>query len=253
VNTGSKQFTALRCKMIAPLFLDVEEMRRRQERYDRLAGESIAITLFNLPAVAPRRLEDAEDIEHSASLVQREIDATDPVDFDAVMPDCVLDPCVGEIVATPVPLYGILRLAGSALTSLGEPFTAVTRNRAIGEELRRKLELYGLSESLSSLSVLDADFCLIADDAGWAEAMGPLVEATARGGVHYLLNGCSAVDIQPSPGAVCVVDPTRLALQVLVGVHKSGVLPSGETGTLPEPCDREPPRPPRAIPNGGTE
>lgn len=210
----------LRYKMIAPLELDDDELARRQLRYERLAGGSAAVTLVNLPG-GPRRLDSAGDIERSAELVGQEIGRTDPERFDAVVPDCVLDPCVGELADTPVPLHGILRLAAGTLHSLGAAIATVTRNRAIGDELRRKLALYGLEGSSVGSHVLDVDFCLIADDRGWAAAMAPVVDAARQTGATHVLNGCSAVDVVPVGGGPCVVDPTRLALAVLAAAAES--------------------------------
>lgn len=224
-----------RLKAIAPLSLPAEEVVRRQRRYDRLAAGRLAVTLANLPADAPARLDGAADVEASAGFVRRELDRTSADDFDGVLPDCVLDPCTGEVPPGPVPLFGILRLTAGALAGLGLSFAAVTRNQAIGDELARKLDCYGLDRALDRVHVLDADFCLVADGAGWAEAMAPVVAATAASDVPVLVNGCSAVDLGPDADArVRVVDPTALALDVLAACVGAGL---GITGTSAPPFD----------------
>ncbi len=207
----------LRVKAIAPLHLTDDEMARRQARYDRLGGEQLAITLFNLTGGdAPDRFDTAEQIAASERLTALEVSRTDPDAFDVVLPDCVLDPAVGEVDSPPVPVVGILQLVSSYLASVGRPFAAVTRNRVIGDELARKVDRYGLGHRLTGVHVLDVDFCLVSDQRGWADAMAPLRGELEKTGVRTLFNGCSAVDIDTDHlGSVAVVDPTALALQLL--------------------------------------
>lgn len=217
-----------RLKAITPLAVPAEELARRQHRYDRLAARHLAVSLVNLPPGAPPRLDTADDVEASAGYVHREIERTSREDFDGILPDCVLDPCVGEIPAGPVPLFGILRLAAGAIAGLGVPFAAVTRNGAIGTEMARKLHLYGLAGNLDWVHRLEADFCLIADGDGWAAALAPAVAATAAADVPVLLNGCSAVDMGPDADPrVRVVDPTALALDVLAVCTTRGLAVAG--------------------------
>jgi Asp/Glu/hydantoin racemase len=207
----------LRLKAVAPLRLDNEEIQRRKRRYDRIAGPGIRVTLVNLEgADAPVRLDNAADIAASEWLTAAEIGRTDPREFDAVMPDCVLDPAVGTLPDAPVPVLGMLRLSAGHLISLGLRFDAVTRNQAIAEELERKLTGYGLAAGLGQVHVLDADFCLISDDDGWAASIAAARAATAAAGAGALLNGCSAVDVTSgTDGPAPVVDPAALALSVL--------------------------------------
>lgn len=217
-----------RLKAITPLTLPAEELARRQHRYDRLAAGRLAVALVNLPPDAPPRLDTPDDIEASAGYVGREIERTSPEEFDGILPDCVLDPCVGELGASPVPLFGILRLAAGTIAGLGVAFAAVTRNEAIGNELARKLGVYGMSGRLDRVHRLEADFCLVADGEGWAAALAPVVAATAAADVPVLLNGCSAVDLGPDAHPrVRVVDPTALALDVLAVCATRSLAPAG--------------------------
>lgn len=207
----------LRVKAVAPLRLGDEELGRRQARYDRLGGEGLAVRLVNLTGEdAPGRFDTAEQIAASERLTLEEVRRTDPGDFDVVLPDCVLDPAVAEVTDPPVAVVGILHLVAGYLASLGRPFAAVTRNQVIGDALVRQVERYGLARWLTGVHVLDVDFCLVSDHQGWADAMAPLRGELEAAGVETLFNGCSAVDIDADRlGAVAVVDPTALALQLL--------------------------------------
>lgn len=220
----------LRVKAIAPLHLTDDEVARRQSRYDRLAGGQLDVTLVNLTGEgAPDRFDTPAQIAASERLTGEEIRRTDPGRFDVVLPDCVLDPAVEEVPDSPVPVAGILRLVAGYLASLGRPFAAVTRNRAIGDELARKVDRYGLAGWLTGVHVLDVDFCLVSDHQGWADAMRPLQLQLESERVQTLFNGCSAVDIDTDLlGSVAVVDPTALALQLLGLAPAAGV---GRAGT----------------------
>lgn len=218
----------LRVKAIAPLHLTEEEVVRRQARYDRLGGEQLAVTLVNLTGEgAPDRFDTPAHIATSERLTADEIRRTEPGSFDVILPDCVLDPAVGDVADPPVPVAGILHLVVGYLASLGRPFAAVTRNRAIGDELARKVEHYDLGRWLTGVYVLDVDFCLVSDHQGWADAMRPLQQQLESEGVETLFNGCSAVDIDTDHlGPVAVVDPTALALQLLALAPAAGLVPA---------------------------
>lgn len=219
----------LRVKAVAPLRLTEDEMGRRQARYDRLGGDQLAVTLVNLTGSgAPDRFDTAAQIAASERLTAEEIRRTAPSRFDVVLPDCVLDPAVGDAGQPPVPVAGILHLVAGYLASLGRPFAAVTRNRVIGDELRRKVDQYGLTRWLTGVHVLDADFCLVSDHRGWADAMRPLQHELESEGVQTLFNGCSAVDIDTDRlGPVAVVDPTALALRLLGVAPAAGLIRAG--------------------------
>jgi Asp/Glu/hydantoin racemase len=215
----------LRVKAIAPLRLGDAEVVRRQERYTRLGGPDLAITLVNLAgADAPERFDSAAEIAASDRLTAAEIERTDPADFDVAMPDCVLDPAIVDQTDFPVPVAGILRLVAGHLASLGRPFAVVTRNQVIGDELAARLDRYALGGWLDGRYVLDVDFCLISDHQAWSAAMKPLEARLTAAGARTLFNGCSAVDLDTDRlGDVTVVDPTSLALRLLAVAGEAGV------------------------------
>lgn len=216
----------LRVKSIAPLHLQAAELERRQARYTRLGGSRLDITLVNLVGDdAPARMDTPDEIGASERLVADEIGRTDPAHFDVIMPDCVLDPGIADGPDPPVPVAGMLRLVAGHLASLGRRFAAVTRNQVIGDDLARKVAAYGLSDALTGVHVLDVGFCFVSDHEGWSKAMRPMQATLEAEGTATLFNGCSAVDLDGHRlGAVSVVDPTALALQLLTVAHSAGLV-----------------------------
>lgn len=206
----------MRLKAITPIHVGADELARRQRRFDGFAGDQVSVALVDLPRTddVPRQLASAEDIAASDRLVAAEARTTDPAEFDAVLPDCVLDPAVDAIRlgGGPVPIHGITELAGGYLAALGRPFAAVTRNQAIGDELVARIARYGLTDMLAGLHVLDLSFADITDEARWNAALTDLAPRLVGAGA--VLNGCSAVDVMRTSGPP-VVDPTRLALRLL--------------------------------------
>jgi Asp/Glu/hydantoin racemase len=219
----------LRVRAITPIHVDSEELRRRQQRYDRLAPEGIAIHLDDLgddPAV-PRQLQTEDDVRRSEDLVIAEIRRTDAERFDAVLPDCVLDPGVAVVPDAPLPVVGLLSLCGHFLAGAGHRFAAVTRNEAIAEELSRKAGSYGLSEALTEVRVLGLSVEDIADDRTWAQAV---TRAVADLPVGAVFNACSAVEVHEAGSGPRIVDPTAVALRVLALAHELDVV--GPAGAL---------------------
>jgi allantoin racemase len=214
-----------RCLLIAPLHLSDDEMARRRTRYEALAGADLSVHLENLEPGAPASLEHTADVEASWRLVAERIASVTPGEADLVMPDCVLDPGVGERTA-PRPrgvlVAGILRLSAGLVAGLGERWAAVARNAAIAAELDRRVRGYGLDDDFRGVEVIECDFCTIADAETWQAAMAPVCARLRRQGVRFVLNGCSAVALSTEVvEGVGVLDPTRVAL------HQLRVLPIG--------------------------
>lgn len=206
----------MRIKAITPMRVGADELDRRQQRYDRLAPAGMSITLFDLPAGpdTPTALDTDDDIRASERLVVEAALDTDPAQFDAILPDCVLDPGVPELdQRSPLPILGITRLAAGLLASLGRPFAAVTRNEAIGRELAAVIARYGLA-NFAGVDVLGLSVTAIADDAVWNAALADVVGVRAQAGVTTIFNGCSAVELSGTGTGVSIVDPTALALQL---------------------------------------
>lgn len=214
----------MRALAVTPIHLPDHEVVRRQARYDRLAPPGLSIELRDVGAAAPVALDDEQHVRDSEREVSAALAAANP-GYDVVFPDCVLDPGVPERVSSGSPrVHGLLKLAAGHLAASGECFGAVVRNEAIATELGKRLKAYGLGDYVAGIAVLDLPFEAIADTAAWNTALARAVDGLARSGAVAVLNGCSAVDVEPAePGALParVVDPTALALRLLKIEHGS--------------------------------
>ncbi len=217
---------------VTPIAVPEDELRRRQDRYNRLAPAGLTVTLHNLgtDSSVPRALETDDDVAASEAAVTGWFAAADPEGFDAFLPDCVLDPGVGpDGPALSRPLLGLTRLGAGFLSGSGVTIGAVARNAAIARELERKVASYGLGlhEPVAVLGLALED---IANDAGWNRAVDI---ALATLSADYVLNACSAVNLTGrAVGGPVLVDPTALALQ-LAGLLAGARSGSG-TGAGPE-------------------
>ena len=218
----------MRIRAITPIHIDADELERRRARYARLAPEGVSVHLDDLgkgPEV-PRALDTAVDVRLSETLVLAEARRTDFDAYDAVLPDCVLDPGVGD--AADVPMLGILQLSAHLLASTGQRVAAVARNEPIAAELERKAVGYGLAAQLTNVRVLGLDVTDIADDAAWGAA---LARATIDLDATLVINGCSAVEVRDDAGeGPRVVDPTAVALRVLGLLVELGLVTRAQPG-----------------------
>lgn len=213
--------TVLRVRGITPIDVPPDELRRRQRRYDELSPPRVEVRLDNIGAAAPRSLDHETGIRASDGVVADAAAATAAGAADLVLPDCVLDP--GIDATGSVPVVGLLRLAAGHCAAAGRPFGSVTRNAAIGAELERRLERYGLVERYVGNAVLDLDLEAISDAGRWAAAVDRALGDLGARGAAVVLNGCSAVDVDDGRDGPVLVDPTRLALALLGAGHAVGL------------------------------
>jgi len=205
----------MRALAVTPIHLPPEEIRRRQERYDRLAPPGLEIELVDVGAAAPGSLDTDEAVRASEREVAARL-ADAGAGYDLAFPDCVLDPAVPDAVAAgPLPVHGLLKLAATHLAGRGERFGAVVRNEAIRAEFDRRVADYGLTGHFAGTRVLDLPFEAIADSGTWNRAVASAVRELAALGATAVINGCSAVDVEPAELPARIVDPTELALRVL--------------------------------------
>ncbi|MGC4953384.1 hypothetical protein ACLQ2P_09220 [Actinomadura citrea] len=212
----------MRALAVTPIHLPPEEIRRRQARYDRLAPPGLSVELRDVGPAAPGSLDDEASIRASEHEVAAAL-ARAGDGWDLAFPDCVLDPAVpegpapaGHAADQAVPVNGLLRLSSLYLSAMNVRFGAVVRNEAIGAELRRRLTAYGLDARTAGIEVLDLPFDAVADAGAWNAALGAAADALAAAGATAVINGCSAVDVAERRFAARIVDPTALALRLMV-------------------------------------
>lgn len=215
----------MKIRAITPIRVGAEELQRRQARYDRLCPEGIYINLEDLPDAPESPLELASPAHLVASeKIGVELGSTtDPATYDALLPDCVLDPGVVQLDdCSAVPVLAITRLSGHFLAALGTRFGVITRNSTIAEEYRAVIDRYGLSSAFAGAYVLDLDVADIADTEKWNAAVGHAAMAAESAGVSVLLNGCSAVETTINTTGIRIVDPTALALKTIAYAAREG-------------------------------
>ncbi|MEW2359479.1 aspartate/glutamate racemase family protein [Spirillospora sp. NPDC029432] len=208
-----------RALAVTPIHLPAAEIARRQARYDRLAPPGLRIELRDVGPAAPEALDTEDAVRASEKEVAAALERESAgAGFDLAFPDCVLDPAVPDAVVEPggPPVHGLLKLSAMHLAARGERFGAVVRNQAIGAELCRRLNGYGLKRYVAGVVVMDLPFDAIADTGAWNAALAEAVRELAERGATAVINGCSAVDVEPADLPARIVDPTGLALGLMV-------------------------------------
>jgi allantoin racemase len=202
---------------VTPIHVDETELGRRQARYDELTPDGVTVELQDLGADAPTALDTEEQVRRSEHLVRERLRSAADQGYDAVLPDCVLDPAVSDLDGVlGVPVVGLLQLSVGHCVGQGHRVGAVTRNRAIAEELAARVQAYGWEDSFVGVEVLDLDVHAISDTRRWDEALAAAVASLAEAGATVVINGCSAVEVvHDDLSGVTVVDPTALALRIV--------------------------------------
>ncbi len=207
----------MRLYAVTPIHVDVAELARRQARYDALSPAGLVVELHDIGARAPRALDTEQQVRDSEGLVTAALEQA-PDEAGALMPDCVLDPGVPHLSGRlDRPVFGLLRSSLTWSVLAGRRSGAVTRNRAIADEVVRQVAAYGLDDSFTGVEVLDLDVDAIHEGTRWADALRDVVGRSSRAGAGDLVNACSAVEL-PADAAtwpVRVVDPTALTLRLI--------------------------------------
>ncbi|EXG81621.1 aspartate/glutamate racemase family protein [Cryptosporangium arvum] len=208
----------MRIYAVTPLHVGAQELARRQERYDWIAPDGVVVDLHDLPFGAPMSLETPADMRSSERYVVEAL-AGAPAGYDAVMPDCVLDPGVAAMQADPAfgIVIGVLRVTVAHAAAVGETVAAVVRNTAIADEMRAVVDGYGWGAVVTPVRTLDLDFAAVADGDRWRERLAGAAAELAGSGAAALINGCSAVGLGAAEGAapIPVVDPVIRTLRLV--------------------------------------
>lgn len=199
---------------ITPIHVTEKELKRRQERYQRLAPEGVTVELRNLSLDIPVALDNENDVRSSDASLLADIAETDLELFDVLLPDCILDP--GFRKNANETTVGMLDIVMKHLVDAGHKVGAVTRNEPIGKELVRRVGEYGYADNFVGLEVLNLTFDAINDEEEWHRALKIGVNRLAEKGATVVINGCSAVNVDQSQLSLPVVDPAELALKLIL-------------------------------------
>jgi Asp/Glu/hydantoin racemase len=207
----------VRIYSVTPIHVDDAELTRRRARYDQLCPQGVTVELHDIGPDAPTALNTAAEVRESEALVAERLRWAAGEGYDALLPDCVLDPAVADLSGElPVPVLGLLRLSVGWSMLTGRRCGAVARNQAIADEIRARVEVYGWAGSFTGVEVLDLDVHAIADTRRWDDALTAAVRVLGESGTTDVVNGCSAVEVTSDRvGPNRVVDPTALALRLV--------------------------------------
>lgn len=201
----------MRIFSVTPINVGAEELARRQHRYNELLPDGFTLDLTDIGDAGPSALDTAEDIAASEAAVIAALRAA-PDGYDLLLPDCVLDPGVADLMGE-LPVVGILQLSLGWQIVRGRRVGMVARNQAIADELMARSAAYGWSDRVDRVEVLGLGVEAISDHDLWTDSLGSAItrfDPTVR----TVINGCSAVEVDDFD-AVSVVDPTGLALRLL--------------------------------------
>lgn len=214
----------MRIDSMTPIHAGSDEVARRQARYDELTnGLGLEVVLHDLPADtgAPTSFDTATNISASDDHVVEAARWLAASGARVLMPDCILDPGLGEIVSDaassssgPSDAFGILKLCLGLLSGLGFTYGAVARNAPIADALDAQIRRYDPSDRYLGTTVLGLSVEDVAAPAKWNQAIVSCAEAFAERGARAVINGCSAVAVEADT-AIPVLDPTRVALTML--------------------------------------
>lgn len=209
----------MKVKAITPIRVSAIELRRRQERYDRLSPKGCEVDLVNLPerSDTPTSISAPEDVTASETLIAAEARQTLNGAYDFWMPDAILDLGLSEATDLPSPHgVGMMRLSVGFLDSIRIPFVAVFRNEVLAREFQDRLSADGLGHYLEEVRVMNLDFQDVASGSRWNTALEEVARTTNNLSVACVLNGCSAVDVlSRSVDGIRLMDPCELALNLL--------------------------------------
>lgn len=205
----------MRVYAVTPVHVCAEELARRQQRYDRISPAGVTVELHDVGSAAPRTLETCADVRNSARLVSAALRTADDAGYDVLLPDCVLDPGVdglaGELTT---PVHGQFRLTLDHIPAARKLAGAVTKSRAVAEELAARAAAYGAQ--LIATAILDLDGTAVGAHMRWLAALGTAVNELADAGAEMVINGCSAGELDNvRSGRIPLVDPAVAALQRL--------------------------------------
>ena len=182
----------MRIYSVTPIHVGPDELARRQARYRSLVPDGVTLDLVDIGPEAPNALDTMTTCARARlpSWLRRAA----PAGYDVLLPDCVLDPGVADLVGE-LPIVGILQLSLGWQVIRGRRVGLVARNEPIADELRARAAVYGWSDHVDGVQVLGLGVEAIADHDQWTAGLEAALEKFGEG-VSTVINGCSAVEVK---------------------------------------------------------
>jgi allantoin racemase len=189
----------LRVKIISPLEATEADLRRRQQRYSRQAGENTVVTAVNLRG-GPKALNTAGDVLTSAAAIYQQGKGTSLSDFDAILIDCVFDPAVKELhEATGLPTFGPTRVTLPLISLVAPNFSIIARSQRQCELLAETVSSYGFADRLCSLQALSISYEEAKQESIFNQVMAErLKEAISGDGARAIMFGSTTMALNDS-------------------------------------------------------
>ncbi|KAJ7610718.1 Asp/Glu racemase [Mycena polygramma] len=211
-----------------------------------LTGPSLKIT-HSLLGQGPKSIECAVDEAYATpGILKRAVEAQE-ARADAVIIDCMCDPGLhASRELLEIPVFGPGETSMHSAAMLGQKFSIITVLKSVGILLERNARIYGVSEKIASVRVVDIPVLELGqrlDDVKDRLAEEAL-KAVEQDGAHAIVLGCTGflgcanaikrrLEVQGHRG-VPVIDPIPHTVCIAEAFVKSGL--SHSKITYEKPC-----------------
>lgn len=225
----------MRIKVVAPTLKDKSQRQQIECAYRSCVSKGSDLDLVE--AGGPIHFENRKDLIESERCILEKAKNARKEGYDAVMPDCVMDPAVDAIrdrtgLLTLGPLFTSLHVA-----ALIGPRTAIlVRNEFILKMLRAKINTYGIPNAVTGRSLnlsydeFDNEECL-------RDAIIRQGEVVKKHGASSLILGCTTiVNLESwlhSRLSMPIIAPGKTTLRMLESIFHGNCLTSYTETTSP--------------------
>jgi len=208
----------MKIKAIAPALRDEEQRKEIEAAYRRCVGKNVVVDLVTTRG--PGRFETRADELISEYCIFEEGKKARQEGYDAVMPDCVMDPAVEAIRdSTGLLTLGPLRVSVNIGSLVGPRFSLVARNEFVLGRLKSKVACYGFESNIASAQCLDLSYEEFQSEILLKQALLREGIRSRKNGACALILGCTTiVDLDSwlqSEIGITVIAPGKVTLKVL--------------------------------------
>lgn len=233
----------MRIHLVTPI---VTEGIRTLDDVAGLTGDDLSITQ-SLISVGPASIECEFDEAMSVPGVVAEAIAAEKSGADAVIIDCMGDPglkAAREVVS--IPVLGPSETAMHLAAMLGHRFSVVTVLESVVPMIENLAKIYGTSEKLASIRVIDIPVLDLESDPQrlTRELARASLAAAQYDGAHAIILGCTGFlgcadaigsELNGQGYDLPVVDPIPATVCVAQAMIKAGLRHSKRTYARPRP------------------